>query len=62
MQFKYMVIGECLYGSDKRKTFTKIDLDPIEAKKKNVTNVDFNDPRIFEDWKFSSHPNSNNIK
>jgi magnesium-transporting ATPase (P-type) len=54
MQFRYVVIGDHLYGSEKR-------IDPEELKLKNVTNVDYNDPTLFDHWNNSSHPNSENI-
>lgn len=43
MQFKYMVIGDTLYGSDNH-------IDPKEVKDKKITNVDFKDPKFFDDW------------
>lgn len=54
MQFRYMVIGDHIYGSEQR-------ANPEELKIKKVTNVDFHDPSLFEHWNNSSHPNSENI-
>jgi magnesium-transporting ATPase (P-type) len=54
MQFRYMVIGDHIYGSEQR-------ISPEELKIKKVTNVDFHDPSLFEHWNNSSHPNSENI-
>lgn len=55
MQFKYMVIGDFLYGSDKH-----INLE--ELKEDKITNVDFNDPSLFDHWNNTQHVNSENIQ
>jgi len=54
MQFRYMVIGEYLYGSDKH-------IDPNELRDKKITNVDFYDKSLFDDWNNPHHINSEKI-
>lgn len=63
MQFKYVVIGEYVYGSDKRNIiYLYLDIDPTILKEKGITNVDFNDDKIYEHWNKKDHPNSKNIQ
>ncbi len=55
MQFRYMVIGDFLYGSENH-------LDRDELQEKGIKNVDFKDETLFEHWNDKIHMNSNNIQ
>jgi phospholipid-transporting ATPase len=57
MQFRYMVIGDHLYGSE-----SPLDQEDLVKRNIKISNVDFNDPSLFQHWADSSHKNSSNIK
>jgi phospholipid-transporting ATPase len=62
MQFKYLVVNEYIYGSDRRNKYFNKDIKPEELEEKKVINVDYNDPKIYDHWDDPSHLNSEHIE